>query len=148
MLREALVLRRRLLEADHPDVALSLMNLGDQLEEEGDLAGAEDHYREAVGIVRRKLAPCQHRRITGEIGLLRVLFGQGETDEAERLVREFYADIGADAEPRCQDEYTKSFVRLYEEREKASPGQGFDRLATEWREKLPKARSTSQPASP
>ncbi len=149
MLREALELRRRMLEPDHPDIALSLSNLADQLEDEGDFVGAEDHWREAVEIACRRLAPCQRRRVTAEIGLLRTLVAQGKADEAEGLLEVFYAEVIASPDTRCRhehDEYVKLYVRLYEQKEEAAPGQGFDRLAAEWRAKLGGSRATTTPS--
>ena len=123
--------------------------MGDQLEEEGDLAAAESHYREAVEIYGRKLAPCQRRRVSGEIGLLRVLRKQGKLDEMERLLTDFHAEVDrAGPDASCRGEYLKSFVRLDEEKDKANPGQGFDQAAAEWQEKLAEWRATTQPAKP
>jgi tetratricopeptide (TPR) repeat protein len=141
MLREALELRRRIRSPDHPEVALSIANLALQLEEEGDLVQAESLYREAVAIDSRKLAPCHSWRVSAEIGLLRVLRKQQKIDEMERLLTEFYEPVRtANPDEDCRIDYVKSFVRLYEEKHKAAPGQGFDARAAEW-------RASTQPAA-
>jgi tetratricopeptide (TPR) repeat protein len=140
MLREVLDLRRRILEPDHADLALSIANLALQVEEEGDLPKAESLYREAVAINTRKLAPCHSSRIAAEIGLIRMLVNQGKLDEMETRLNEFYAPVkesGPD-EP-CFNDYVIAFVRLYDEKEKLSPGNGFAAKAAEW-------RATTQPS--
>lgn len=149
MLREALELRRRLLPADHPDVGLSLANLAEQLEAEGDLAAAEPYYREAVEIYSAKYAPCQGRRVAGELACIRVQIGLRRFDEAEQLLLGFYTEvekIGPGA--ACRGDYLKELVKLYERRQDAAPDGGFDHVADEWRAKLAEWRTTTQPAKP
>ena len=97
---------------------------------EGDAAGAEQLYREAVAIHDKKLAPCHSWRVSAEIGLLRMLKNQGKLDEMERLLTEFYADVEAShPDELCRVDYYKSFLRLYEAKHKIAPDQGFDRKA-------------------
>ncbi|MCP4550421.1 MAG: tetratricopeptide repeat protein, partial [bacterium] len=55
LLHEALAIQRRALDREHPDLASTLVQLGQLLTSEGDPEAAETLLREGLGIRRRKL---------------------------------------------------------------------------------------------
>ena len=60
--REAVVMRRKLLGDEHPDVAESLKNLAGVLERRGEYAEAEELVRESLRICDSKLNPNDRLR--------------------------------------------------------------------------------------
>ena len=87
---KALTLRRRLHPKDHPDLAVSLNNLGGMLLEKGDLPGAERHFREALAIHRR-LYPKGHRELAqGEVQTFAV---PGDHDNNRQAMMEPYVEF-------------------------------------------------------
>ena len=52
-----LAIREKVLGLDHPDVAMSLNNLGLLLQAKGDYTSAEPPYRRALAIVQKALGP-------------------------------------------------------------------------------------------
>ena len=74
---------RKLLGYDHPDVAASLNNLGNVLENQGKLADAEAVHRDALAI-KRKRPGNEHRDVAASLNnLANVLNAQGKRAEAE-----------------------------------------------------------------
>lgn len=97
---EALALRRKLLPADHPDLATSMNNLGYVLRAQGDLEVARELYEEALAI-RKSTLPAEHPDIAQSLNNLAfVLREQGDLNQArvlyedalERRKRELPAD--------------------------------------------------------
>ena len=78
----------RALPPDHEARVEALAGLGHVLEDRGELAAAEDNYRDALARVRRAADPRPQTTLvlTGNIG--RVLQRQGRFDEAEPMCRE------------------------------------------------------------
>ena len=72
MYRESLAIRRKAFEADgdHSNVAASLTNLGNLLQEKGDLQGAEERLREALEM-QRKAYGGEHPEVTEAPGAQR-----------------------------------------------------------------------------
>jgi serine/threonine-protein kinase len=87
LLRQALVIRRAGLGDQHHAVAMNLNDLGQVLAEGGDLAGAEDHYRQALATY----APDHPWRAATVLNLGRIAESRGSFAEAERLYREALA---------------------------------------------------------
>jgi len=55
---EAIAMKHRLLGENHPEIALTLENLGPRAAEQGELAGAEARYREALAMQRPHARRC------------------------------------------------------------------------------------------
>ena len=89
--RQALALRTNLFGPNHPEVALSLNNLGNALWRQRQLAEAEAAYREALAIYRRQ----PHRdeaRLAGTLGNLGNFYAvQERFAEAESMYRDALA---------------------------------------------------------
>ncbi len=84
-------MRRKLLGAEHPDVASSLNNLALLLDAKGDYAGAEPLYREALAM-RRKLLGAEHPKVAASLNNLAALLHEsGDYAGAEPLCREALA---------------------------------------------------------
>ena len=96
LLREALAIRRELLEDDAdpeatPELTQSLNSLAELLREKGDYTAAEEPYREALAI-RRKLWGERDPKVIeslNNLGLL--LYEKGELVEAEQIFRDALA---------------------------------------------------------
>jgi serine/threonine protein kinase/tetratricopeptide (TPR) repeat protein len=146
LLRETLDVRRSLLGNDHPDVAVSESNMGYQLLKQKDPAGAEPHFREALSIYARKNLTKHHSMYSSKLGMALCLADQGKTAEAEAILGEMSESPGMDGLPAyLRGTYVNAHVRLYEAKDRASPNEGFDELARQWREKS-KPRTASAPA--
>jgi len=61
---QALAIFEKVLEADHPNVATLVNNLGSVLRDLGDLAGARAHYERALRICREFLGEDHPRTVT------------------------------------------------------------------------------------
>ena len=145
LLFEALDLRKRQLGPDHPFVGLSLGNLGHQMLKRDDPGAAEPFFRDALEIIRKKGLFDQSIAFSPRLGLAHALVEQGKTDEAEEVLAAIDEKPGMDGLPQyLQGTYIGARVKVYEAKDRASPNQGFDKLAISWREK---ARPTSQPAA-
>jgi CHAT domain-containing protein/Flp pilus assembly protein TadD len=91
LLEKALALRRRLYHTDHPDLAVSLNNLGSVLEARGDYDRAEPLLREALAL-RRRLFPKDHPDLAQSLtNLGGVLRRRGDLAGAEQHCREALA---------------------------------------------------------
>jgi eukaryotic-like serine/threonine-protein kinase len=89
--RDALVMRRKLLGNEHPDVGESLNKLAGALWHQGKPGEAEGPVREAVAM-RKKLFGNEHLSVAHSLDLLSlVLASQGKLTEAESAVREALA---------------------------------------------------------
>ena len=72
-------------EIPHPSIAISLHNLGYALEEQGNLADAQNHYEQALRMLLQVYNEQPHPEIvTAFRSLERVLLARGNIDEAER----------------------------------------------------------------
>ncbi len=146
LLREALDVRRSILGDDHPDVALSESNMGYQLLKQKDPAGAEPHFREALEIYARQSLTKHRSMYSSKLGLALCLADQGKTGEAEAILVEMSESPGMDNLPAyLRGTFVNAHVRLYEEKHRVSPDEGFDELARQWREKS-RPRTGSAPA--
>jgi tetratricopeptide (TPR) repeat protein/tRNA A-37 threonylcarbamoyl transferase component Bud32 len=89
LLEEALEIRKAELPAEHPDIALSLNNLGLYYHERGDFTKADKFYREALAI-RRKLPGDEGRKAEATTlhNLAWMLGNEGESRQAEELFQE------------------------------------------------------------
>ena len=86
--REALAIRRKLLDAGHPDVLVSLHNLAAVRQAVGDYGEAERLYREVLQ-ERRRLYPQGHPLMADDLhALAQTVQGAGRLPEAESLFRE------------------------------------------------------------
>jgi CHAT domain-containing protein len=93
--REALALRQAALPAGHPDIATSLVNLGNFLEITGRYAEAEPLLREALA-QRQAALPAGHADIATSLHSLATLLATtGRYAEAEPLYREALAQYQA-----------------------------------------------------
>ncbi len=87
-LEEALAMRRRLLGAAHPEVAVTESELGRVLLDQGRLEEAEAHSRRALAIRRQALGPADHETATSMSDLGLLLRDKGDRAGAEALFRE------------------------------------------------------------
>ncbi len=86
--RQALQLRRRLLSADHPEVAESIHSIANVLNRQGRFSEAVDEYRRALGIARRSLGPT-HPAIGDFLGnMATALLELGRYAEARKALQE------------------------------------------------------------
>ncbi len=89
--REALAMKRKLLPSDHPQVAISLRDLGRVLQAEGKYAEAEKSLREGLAIFRQTLGDIHPDVAFTLNGLADVLSDEGKLTEAETADREALA---------------------------------------------------------
>jgi tetratricopeptide (TPR) repeat protein len=89
--REALAVQRRLLPADHPDVATSLNNLGRVLRREQRFAETEPIYREVLALTRRWPSAGNRFLADALFRLGKVLHQQGKLTETADVWREALA---------------------------------------------------------
>jgi len=88
MLEPAVALAKNLHDADHSSTADALSKLARLLTDRGDLAGAEQLWREALAMIKR-LFPGDDRRVAqAQIDLAVVLRERGDLAGAEQLFRE------------------------------------------------------------
>ncbi len=90
LLEEALRLRRELYRDDHPLVARVLNNLAAWHYQAGDLARAEELYRESLEM-RRRLGQDDADRVKAMSNLASILATRGDFDRAEELYRRVLA---------------------------------------------------------
>jgi serine/threonine protein kinase/tetratricopeptide (TPR) repeat protein len=91
LLQEALKMRRSVYGNEHPDVAVSLSNVANVLNERGDYAGSEVLYREVLAM-RRKLLGNEHPDVASSLNTLAVVLDEkGDYAGAEALYREALA---------------------------------------------------------
>ena len=87
-LEEALAMRRQVLGAEHPEVAVTESELGRVLLDQGRLDEAEAHFRSALGLRRKVLGPAEHDTATSMSDLGLLLREKGDLAGAEALFRE------------------------------------------------------------
>ncbi len=85
--RQALAIRRHVLEPQNPYLAHSLFNLGFVFKRQGDLESAEKNIREAVEILRNAHGENHYITAQGYVGLAQILLEKGKLEESERLYR-------------------------------------------------------------
>ncbi len=90
LLVESLDLRRRFYGEDHRLTARGLNNLGALEHEAGNVAAAEEHYRQALAMKERLGLP-REELLKVRANLASILAYRGAFDEAERLYREILA---------------------------------------------------------
>lgn len=90
--REALRIRLGAFGPDHPEVAKMQNNLGKFLEEQGDMAGATDAYRESLRIMQRDEGLGRDHQYIARVlhNLASLAWRAGDADEAGRFVRMHY----------------------------------------------------------
>ena len=88
LFQEALRIRRKVLGPEHPDVALSLNNLGELYEATSEYAKAEPLLQEALRIRRKILGPEHPAMAAGLNNLALSEFYLGRIDDATALARE------------------------------------------------------------
>jgi len=92
-LRAALQIRRQTYTGDHPNVALSLSNVGSLLRQMGKPDEAERLFRESLEMYRR-LHGEEHRRVATLLGnIAGVYFDRGEFEKSEQVYRESLATL-------------------------------------------------------
>lgn len=138
LLREALGILRATLPAGHRLIARALTNLAGALLEQEQPSAAEPLLREALAI-REISQPDDPITSATRSVLGDVLIRQNKLGEAEMLLLDAYqrmkASDGAlspDAKARLA-ETIERIVTLYEKRDAAEPGQGYDAKAAEWK---------------
>jgi serine/threonine-protein kinase len=88
LLEKALATRRRVLGPHHPDVATSLLDLGELLQQKGELAPAEALGREALAIMRGAFGPDSLEAANALSEVATILRKKGDYDQAEADLRE------------------------------------------------------------
>ena len=88
LLEEALRLRRETLDADHPLIAESLLDLAHLLHDQGELAAAGELFEEAVAILRHNAAEFPLDLARGLTHLSRLRYDKNRYEEAEGDLRE------------------------------------------------------------
>lgn len=88
LIHESLALRRKLVGAEHPDIAATLGQLSTLTYDRGQLGEAETLAREALAMAR-KFLPEDHTEVIGRKSDLAIVLGdRGGFEEAEALYRE------------------------------------------------------------
>ena len=87
--RWALANREKLLGPDHPDVALTLSNLGVLMQSEGKIEAAESLYQRALRIFERSVTADHPHAVTCARNYADILRQSGRGHDAERLDRRF-----------------------------------------------------------
>jgi serine/threonine-protein kinase len=102
-LEEALAMRRRVLGAGHPDVAVTESELGRVLFDQGRFDESEVYFRAALALREKTLGPNDHETATSlsDLGLL--LREKGDLIGAEALLRRCLAVTRASRGPRHPD---------------------------------------------
>jgi len=85
LLREALAIRRRILNEDHPDVGFSCNNLALLLAEKGDAASAEPLFLEGMAILEKALAPDHPELLEAKANYANFLRGMDRDALADSL---------------------------------------------------------------
>ncbi len=88
MLERSVALRRRVHEANHPEVATSLDHLADVYAEERDFESALPRYRDALAIRRAALGTDHPKTATSMHGLAGALRNMGKPDSAITLAKQ------------------------------------------------------------
>ena len=83
--RRALAIREKQLGPDHPDTAISLGNLANLLEAQGDLAAARPLHERALAIREKRLGPDHPDTAASLSNLARLLRAQGDLAAARTL---------------------------------------------------------------
>ncbi|HXU47020.1 MAG TPA: serine/threonine-protein kinase [Thermoanaerobaculia bacterium] len=87
-LEEALAMRRQVLGAEHPEVAVTESELGRVFLDQGRLGEAEAHFRTALAIREKALGPADHETATSMSDLGLLLRQKGDQTGAETLFRQ------------------------------------------------------------
>ena len=92
LLQDALEQRRRTLGSDHVDTARSLFQLGRYLSSQGRYPGAEEHFREALGVLRAidDGSVDDADTLSGLGNVLKLLNRPEEAEDAHREALEIY----------------------------------------------------------
>jgi len=148
MCMAALEMNQRLYKGDDPDVARDLNNVGRCLHALGRPDEALPKFEAALAMTTRIL-PAGHVHIavcqlwTGDTLVKLRRYEEAEPlliDAGKRLIGQ------PDSLARWQQRVLKALVDLYEARDAAEPGKGYDAKAAEWRAKLAAWQATTQPA--
>jgi CHAT domain-containing protein/tetratricopeptide (TPR) repeat protein len=105
LVRESLVMRRRLLYSLHPDLIVSVGNLGTSLSLRGDYAGAEPLHREALAMWRTVYGDESAHTARSMQDLASVLAKKGDYASAEQVQRTALA-ILRNATPAGSEDYS------------------------------------------
>lgn len=144
--REALDVRRRSLGDDHPETITSINNMGKVLRDLGRFVEAEALGAEAVRRSRNtahssgSMILLQHARTLAAMGR----FSEAEVEMIE--VYESFPTLGRDSEQSVES--ITQLAALYDGRNVAEPGRGFDATAAEWRSKLSTSSDETEAARP
>jgi serine/threonine-protein kinase len=118
--REALTLRRKVLEPGHEHIGRSLLVLGRLLVETNRAAEAEPLLREAEKLFRERYPAMQDQRGEAECRLGACLLALQRYPEAEAMLLAGWAKVEATPAipPRQKEQILDSLVKLYESRDK------------------------------
>ncbi len=142
MQRKEMELCIKVLGEEHPDAIVSIANLGSSLRDQG-------RFEEALPLLERssrlarKVLPTDNPGIAFNLGwyagTLRAL---GRFQEAEPLMIEArgIAERSMGADHPVTGAITTDLANLYEQWDKAEPGNGHDVQATTWRARAPESR--------
>ena len=135
---EALEMRQRLFKGDHPDVAASLNNLASCLRSLGRSTEALPKCESALKMYRRVLPTGHSDILYPQLALAATYTNLGRLADAEPLLLDAAAQCeSSPASRRAHWRFVLTeAIRLYEARDVAEPGQGYDQKADEWRARL------------
>jgi len=136
--RQSLEMRRRIfLGDDHPNIANSLVNLAGVLLELKQYTEAETLCRESVAMSSRSLGAEHWQTGNTRIRLARALIGLGRFAEAEAQYLESIRVFGVakGVPPGMLKGLPEAMASLYEQWDKAEPGNGHAEKATHWKAK-------------
>ena len=145
----ALAMRQRLFRGDHPDVAQSLNNMGNCLRTLGRFSDALTNC-EAARAMFRKVLPADHVYVQiSQVSIGSILVDMNRYSEAEPMLLAAQSTIAgrADIPNRYKERVLMSLAGLYEGRNIAEPGKGYDAKAAQWRARLAEWQAATQPAS-
>ncbi len=146
--RNALDGLRRVLGPDHAYTLNAIGSLGALLQARGLLDAALPYRREAVDGYRRVLGDTHPDTLWSIYRMGTLLQAMQQFEEAERLFLEAAASLqGLPPRHDLHALVQRSLVQLYEDCHRATPDQGHDAQAAEWRAKLEEWQATTQPSS-
>jgi len=108
---QAIAIRRKALPADHPDIAMSLNNLGNVQEELRDYAAARKSHEEALALLRKSLPP-DHPLIATSLNNLGNLQYELREYAAARKIHEEALAIRRKALPESHPDIAQSLNNL------------------------------------
>lgn len=111
----------------------------------GHYEDAEPLYSEALAIRQKRLPEAHSAIAMSRSGLGAVRTAQGKYQEAQALLTQAWSVIGESKDTTIKEraDVLERLARLYENWQKADPGEGYEAQAAKWRKRLADLRPPS-----